>query len=224
MRVKLSVMEGIYKPNKVVVISFIIISLIICYASQTFLKREFLSGVSENVVTDKQNKVKFYGIIFSVVNKNSDETNEYLLNPFVNWKAPAILFVIFMSIGAGLIVIKSKQIQLERDKADCGKKIKDLEDDIRWKNRKISELQTDVQNTSAENDKFRRALAQYRESHDAMTQQNAAIKAECEAALKKKDQEHEKITGDMKKFFANELYNAKNPPAAGPVQTDDNSI
>ncbi|MDD5672561.1 MAG: hypothetical protein PHC61_00235 [Chitinivibrionales bacterium] len=217
-------MEGIYKPSKTVIIGFIVLSLLACYSAQILIKRDILSVISSCLLFDKHNQVYYQGVIFAIVNDKTSGISAFLLNPLVNWKPPVIIFVILIGIGAGIIFIRSKIIGLERDKADCGKKIKDLEDDIRWKNRKISELQTDVQNTSAENDKFRRTLAQYRESHDAMTQQNAAIKAECEAALKKKDQEHEKITGDMKKFFANELYNAKNPPAAGPVQTDDNSI
>ena len=187
---KLSVAGWIYKPSRAVVIWFIIISLVICYASQTFLKREFLSAVSENIKVNKQNKVDFYGVVFSVVNKNTNEINTFLYNPLVNWKVPGILFLVFIVIGAGIIFTKSKMIGLERDKAECGKKIKDLEDDIRWKNRKISELQTDVQNTSAENDKFRRTLAQYREAHEAMKQENATIKEQCRAELEKKDQEH----------------------------------
>ncbi|MDD5343697.1 MAG: hypothetical protein PHW12_04670 [Smithella sp.] len=216
-------MKWIYRPNKVVVIGFIVVSVMACYAMQTLIKREFLSKISESIGYDKHNQAYYKGLLVSVANDNTGEINAFVLNPFVNWQPPLILFAVLICIGGGLIFIKSKLMLLVQDKTESGRKIKELEGDIERKKSDIYDLRTKMQNETTLADNLRTERNKFRESYDAISSQNAALKKQYDAALQMKDREHEAETGKMQQFFARELFNAKNPPN-GPAQTDDNSI
>ncbi|MDD5673647.1 MAG: hypothetical protein PHC61_05770 [Chitinivibrionales bacterium] len=205
------------------VIGFIVVSLMVCYAAQALIKREFLSKISESIGYDKHNQAYYKGLLVSVANDNTGEINAFVLNPFANWQPLLILFAVLIGIGGGLIFIKSKQMLLERDKAESGRKIKELESTIERKKSDIYELETKMKNATTLADNFRTERNKYRESYDAISSQNAALKKQYDAALQMKDREHEAETGKMQQFFARELFNAKNPPPSG-GPTDDNSI
>jgi hypothetical protein len=216
-------MAWIYKPDRVVVIGFIILSLGVGYVAQMGIKQDFVSGISSCFVVDKSNKVYFQGIVSSVVNDKTKETRSWILNPLENWKIPVVIFVILLGIGAMIIFFKSRLMLLERDKAEFDRKIKDFEETIQSKNAYLREMDVTERNKAAETDNLKKTLAQYKASYDLISRENATMKEQGQAVLAKKDQEHVAEKAVMKVAFAETILTMKNQWNAS-LKSDTNSI
>ena len=217
-------MAWIYKPDRVVVIGFIILSLGVGYVAQMLIKQDFVSGISPCVVFDKNNnKVYFQGVLLSVVNDKTKETRSWILNPLENWKILVLLFGIFLGIGAMMIFFKSRLMLLDRDKTGVSQKIKDFEETIHRKNTYIGEMETTERNKAAETDNLKKTLAQYKASYDLISRENTAMKEQSQAVLAKKDQEHVAEKAVMKVAFAETILTMKNQWNAS-LKSDTNSI
>lgn len=217
-------MAWIYKPDRIVVIGFIILSLGAGYVGQMLIKQDFVSGISSCVVFDKNNnKVYFQGVLLSVVNDKTKETRSWILNPLENWKIPVVIFGIFLGIGAMIIFFKSRLMLLERDKAEFDRKIKDFEETIQRKNAYLGEMDVTERNKAAETDNLKKTLAQYKASYDLISRENATMKEQSQAVLAKKDQEHVAEKAVMKVAFAETILAMKNQWNAS-LKSDANSI
>lgn len=212
-----------YRPDRVVVIGFIILSLVAGYVAQMLIKQDFLSGISSCFVVDKSNKVYFQGIVSSMVNDKTKETRSWILNPLENWKILVLLFGIFLGIGAMMIFFKSRLILLDRDKTGVSQKIKDFEETIHRKNTYIGEMETMERNKATETDNLKKTLAQYKASYDLISRENTAMKEQSQAVLAKKDQEHVAEKAVMKVAFAETILMMKNQWNAS-LKSDTNSI
>jgi hypothetical protein len=217
-------MAWIYKPDRVVVIGFIILSLGVGYVAQMGIKQDFVSSISSCVGFDKNNnKVYFQGVLLSVVNDKTKETQAWILNPLENWKIPVVIFGILLGIGAMIIFFKSRLMLLERDKAEFDRKIKDFEETIQSKNAYLREMDVTERNKAAETDNLKKTLAQYKASYDLISRENTAMKEQSQAVLAKKDQEHVAEKAVMKVAFAETILTMKNQWNAS-LKSDANSI
>jgi hypothetical protein len=222
--VKISVKwKWTYKPGRVAVIGFFVLSLVAGYAAQVLIKQEFLSGISSCVVFDKNNKVYFDGVLLSVVNKSAKETRSWILNPLENWEMPVLLFGVFIAIGAIIIFYKSRLLLLEYDKAEFNQMVKGFEETIQRKNAYLGEMDATARSRSAETDNLKKTLAQYKASYDSMSRENTAMKEQSQAVLAKKDQEHVAEKAVMKVAFAETILTMKNQWNAS-LKSDTNSI
>jgi hypothetical protein len=195
-------MAWTYKPGRVTVIVFVVLSLVAGYAAQVLIKQEFLSGISSCVVFDKNNKVYFEGVLLSVVNDKNKETQGWILNPLESWKIPVLLFGVFIAIGAIIIFYKSRLMLLEREKAEHDREIADFREIMRRKDSQIAEQSNELRFKSAEVEKQRSSHAQYKASYEAMSLENTTMKEQCNAALVKKDREFAAKAEDMCRKFA----------------------